>query len=202
MWENTEPYEALLHSLPVAWRNGLPNNPERAQATLSARLALISLYDKAKDFRLVKDDYGKPFFELEHPVFLSLSHTDLYAAAMVSDLPCGIDVQKQMKKIIKLRSKFESKKEFENTETQSDHIRSLHILWGAKEALFKLWGKRNLDWKKNLIVDSFDSNQQKGVFFGRIAKDNEIIQAHLWFEWIDDLCLVCAEQIPLSNTNL
>lgn len=192
VWRGTESREELLEALPLQWHNNIPALPARAIETLSARRSLLALAPEAGKEGFVKDEFGKPHFAHNNSLHFSLSHSHKHAAALVSEAPCGIDLQIRVEKIIRLRGKFESTAEREFIQQQPSEVDALHVLFGAKEALFKLWGKREIDWHKNLIVKPFLLTPGGGSFKGEVRKNDELIKANLYWRWIDDFCLVVA----------
>ncbi len=192
VWEGSESPAELLDPLPEAWRGQLPHNDVRLKDTLSARRALLALAPDAARDGFEKDNFGKPHFKGLDTLEFSLSHSHGHAAALVSPQACGVDLQLRVDKILKLRRKFERPDERAFIEGQADEVGALHVLWGAKESLFKLWGKRLIDWHEHLIVYEFEHNPKGGEFKGEVRKDGVVIRAKLWFRWIGDYCLVAA----------
>ncbi|MFK8056889.1 MAG: 4'-phosphopantetheinyl transferase superfamily protein [Saprospiraceae bacterium] len=192
VWEGEESSEDLLAALPAGWRGRLPKHDVRVKETLSARLALLALVPDAAEAGFEKDEFGKPHLNGEGALNFSLTHSHGHAAAIVSAHACGIDLQLRVEKIVKLRSKFEREDERAFIDRQPDEIAALHVLWGAKEALFKLWGRRDIDWHENLIVFEFELAPGGGAFKGEVRKNGEVIPAKLWFRWVEDFCLVAA----------
>ena len=192
VWEGSESPAELLAPLPEAWRGQLSKNAVRLKDTLSARRALLELAPQAAKEGFEKNSFGKPHFKGQAKLEFSLSHSHGHAAALVSPYACGVDLQLRVDKITKLRSKFENIEERAFIERQEDEVGALHVLWGAKESLFKLWGRRLIDWHDHLIVSEFEHNLSGGQFKGEVRKDGLIIPAHLWFRWIGNYCLVAA----------
>jgi len=122
----------------------------------------------------------------------SVSHSHGHASALVSNRACGVDLQLRVEKITRLRRRFETPAEQAFIVNQPDEIGALHVLWGAKEALFKLYGKREINWLEHLIVSPFEHSPGGGAFYGRIQKNGVVLEAQLWFRWVDDYCLVAA----------
>ena len=85
---------------------------------------------------------------LLHPVpdiavpHISISHSKELATAMSSSYPCGIDLQKIEKKLLKVRKKFCSESEIRLLAgtTKKDELSILALLWCAKEAIQKRFG--------------------------------------------------------------
>lgn len=192
VWAATETAEALLAALPPAWRTPLPPHPARALETLSARRALLALDDSLAADSLEKDAYGKPFVARPSTAAFSLSHSHGHAAALTSATACGIDLQLRVEKIVRLRRRFERPDERAFVERQPSEVDALHVLWGAKEALYKLWGRRRLDWREHLSVEPFELLPGGGTFRGRIAFGGEVLHARCYWRWVGELCLVAA----------
>ena len=192
MWRGTESREELLEALPIGWQDNLPAHPARAIETLSARRSLLALAPEAEHQGFTKDEFGKPHFTHHPNLHFSLSHSHQHAAAMVSEVPCGIDLQLRVEKITRLRRKFENEAEKAFIQDLPSEIDALHVLVGAKESVFKLWGNRDIDWHKNLLVKPFLLTPGGGTFQGEIRKDNQILNADLHWRWVDDYCLVVA----------
>lgn len=192
VWSGEESPAELLAALPAAWKGRLPQHETRIKETLSARRALLALAPKAAAAGFEKDEFGKPHLIGDDKVNFSLSHSHGHAAAMVSPYACGIDLQLRVEKITTLRSKFEREDERAFIKQQPDEVGALHVLWGAKESLFKLWGRRVIDWHQDLVVFEFEHAPGGGSFKGEVRKNGEVIPANLWFRWVGDFCLVAA----------
>jgi len=72
--------------------------------------------------------------------YISISHSAYYAAVLVSEFPCGVDVEKISERPAKIAHKFLNENERNMIEkSQSDFYHTL--LWSAKESLFKITGE-------------------------------------------------------------
>jgi phosphopantetheinyl transferase len=105
------------------------------------------------DFDLIYDENGKP--HLKDGREISISHSFQFTAVIVSDKKVGVDVEKQRPKIQKIASKFTPIEEYEKL-GEEDLIKKLTIVWGAKEALYKLYGKQGLLFLHDIFVYDFD----------------------------------------------
>ncbi len=196
VWDSTESPEELSAALPAAWRGRLPPHPARRRETLGARRALLALDERLEDRQLAKDTFGKPYLLGDQTQHFSLSHSHGHAAALLADAPCGVDLQLRVEKITRLRSKFERADERAYVSAQADEVAALHILWGAKESLYKLWGRRQIDWHEHLIVGPFDASAGLGTFGGEVRFGAERMGARLFWRWLDRFCLVVAIHEP------
>ena len=140
----------------------------------------------------LKDEFGKPY--LQNSLFeISISHSRKIAAVIAAPVLVGIDIQKIVGKINSIAHKFMRPEETNslNDETKLVH---LHVYWGAKEALYKAYGRRALDFKQHIHIEPFSFSTKGGQFVGKIIKDEYFASFQLWYELIDDFVLVYAKE--------
>jgi phosphopantetheinyl transferase len=105
-------------------------------------------------------------------VHFSWSHSGNYAAAIFNtEESTGIDIETVQPRILKIEDKFcnaNDKKHIHRTR----HTESLLIIWGAKESMFKQYGKKEVDFKKHLSISEFDLGEE-GRFIGKFHKEDE-----------------------------
>lgn len=103
------------------------------------------------------DTYGKPFFHTSE-VHLSISHSAEYAVVyMDSQKPVGIDIQKFKPDISKGIDFFMNQTELSYFDGKDNIL--LHIVWSAKEAVFKFLGDPDLNFKEDVTLLPFVRNQ-------------------------------------------
>ncbi|CAH1001699.1 hypothetical protein LEM8419_02605 [Neolewinella maritima] len=127
---------------------------ERRREFLAARLLLHRMSGRSTRAELVKDSDGKPHLP-DSDFFVSISHTVGYSAAVAHPRPCGIDVQRIVPRIRRLAPKFVGETEWSQL-TETDELVQLHLIWAAKEAMYKAYGRRQLDFRRDLVVDLVD----------------------------------------------
>lgn len=112
-----------------------------------------------------KDEYGKPYLiGLYHHI--SLSHSFPYVAAQLDLLhPVGIDLEQPKSKLLNIASRVLSEEEL--MDAGNDVLKHC-VYWCAKEALYKLYGKRGLHFSSELLINSF-TLQNAGDLRGTIA---------------------------------
>jgi phosphopantetheinyl transferase len=96
-----------------------------------------------------KDEYGKshPMEDIGH---VSISHTrGLVAAIYHQKLSVGIDIERIQEKIVKIGSKFLS---LEELELVGNDPEKLTMAWAAKEAAYKIFGKKGISLKSNIRI--------------------------------------------------
>jgi 4'-phosphopantetheinyl transferase len=131
-------------------------------------------------YSVVKDAFGKPHLlprkseVSENPAEafeVSLSHSKDMSAVIVSPFAVGIDIQYMTEKVARVAPRVFNKEKFSSL-AQENREEHLHIYWGAKEALYKAYGKRMIDFKKNLRIAPFEA--QKLLAF---QSENGILKA-------------------------
>jgi 4'-phosphopantetheinyl transferase len=115
---------------------------------------------------VIKNEHGKPF--LKNSNFqLSQSHSFPYVAVIISDNQnVGIDIEQPKKNLAIVAPRVFSQVELKRTGTD---LTRLCIYWCAKEALIKLYGKKDLRLIEEISVEDF-TFQTKGSFTGRITR--------------------------------
>lgn len=118
-----------------------------------------------------KDDAGKPFLR-DSPHQISLSHSFPYAAAQIHPtIAVGIDVEQPKEKLLRIAARVLSIDE--QRDAGRDPVKHC-IYWCAKEAMYKIHGRRGLHFNSQLLLDPFEL-QQKGSLRGRIRDGGEQI---------------------------
>ena len=116
------------------------------------------------------DEYNKPHLVLQN-AHISLSHATPYVVAILDvNSYCGIDVERLRDKLLPLSPKFLSKPEIEIADQD---VEKLAVLWGAKEALYKLHGRKSLIFKDNLRVSEFNYKDGRGNIKGVIELEKQ-----------------------------
>ena len=140
--------------------------PEKRLEWLAGRALIRSLTEDCglEYLGLRKDEFGKPFLK-EHPHQISLSHSFPYVAAQIDrHQPVGIDLEQPKEKLRKIASRIFNPDEVKDA---GDDLTKLCIYWCAKEALYKLYGKRSLLFSDHLRVQPFVLSQS-GDLMGTI----------------------------------
>jgi phosphopantetheinyl transferase len=154
----------------------------RRLESMAARLALHQLTLAATPWQMEKDAHSKPYFPLHPDWHCALSHSHGIAAALLGSAPCGVDLQRYTGRMDKLAHKFVNPQEAaliaqHPAESQLD---LLHLVWTAKEAMYKVHGRKSLDFKEHLSVHGFEANSS-----GMMKKGSERIACDLFFHWLE-----------------
>lgn len=101
---------------------------------------------------IAKDEFGKPFaIGLDYQITLSNAYP-FVAAQIHPAQPVGIDLEIPRPKMVHVIPRVLS--EDEQKDAGQDPIK-LCIYWSAKEALCKIYGKKNLIFSEHLMVEPF-----------------------------------------------
>jgi len=182
VWKIEESYDELLrqirlNELSLKRLNGMKSELHQRGFLSIRHLLKIAGYS---DFDLYYNSYGKPL--LKDDTCISISHSYQYSAIILSDQDVGIDIEKNRKMIEKIQYKFV------NTERDSlsdeDLSRQLTIIWGAKEAMYKIYPYGGLSFKNNIAISPFlfaDKKSKGNVTFGNWNKNYNI-----YFSFLED----------------
>ncbi len=117
---------------------------------------------------IVKDQYGKPFLKnLTHHI--SLSHSYPYVAAIIDSTKIvGIDLEQPKAKLLNIASRVLAKEELADA---GDNLTKHCVYWCAKEALIKVYGKKDLTLAENLKIQPFELKNEGNITGSIIVKD-------------------------------
>ena len=111
------------------------------------------------DFDLYYDEAGKP--HLRDGKYISITHSFQFSGIIVSDEEVGIDIEKQREKILLIAQKFTPLEEYRTLANTDALIRKLTIVWGAKEAVYKLYAQPKVSFLQHINITDFDFDDQK-----------------------------------------
>lgn len=134
-----------------------PLKGHRRLEWLASRWVLHMITGNEQRGPVIKDIFGKP--HIGH-YEISISHTRAYAAAIISNKKVGIDIQAKVEKIDRIAHKFMADSERKNV----NPVRKLdfyHVYWGAKECLYKAYGRTRLNFRNQIHIRAFNLEDQK-----------------------------------------
>ena len=191
VWKITESLDQLLLEATLNEKSKARLNAMKSVSQQRGYLSVRKLLQEKNysDFDLYYDEFGKP--HLSDGKHISVSHSHEFSSIILSDENCGIDLEMQREKITTIAHKF-AKNEFGflNTSVKNSYIRQLTVIWGVKEAIFKIRNEPGISFNDHIQVDTFDltTKKTKAVLnFGTIQINYEI-----FFEEIENYTLVFA----------
>lgn len=182
IWELAEDPEEMLTMLnPSAAtlsRYQELNHDWRKKQWLASRLLVKEMTNT--EHEISYDQFNKPYFK-DTSLHLSISHSYEKIAVIIDrKQETGIDIELVKPKIERIAGKFMSDEEMSSV--QSDRLtESLYVHWCAKEALYKLYGKKELAFKENLLIEPFRYNEE-GRIRGRIITSSYDKSFDLYYE--------------------
>lgn len=181
VWKISETTDQLKGMIPEkAPEHYHPSKQAEWMATRMLVENLCSRFDLKYD-GIVKDEFGKPFLK-NLSAQISISHSYPIASAMIhKQSPCGIDVEWPREKMARIQHKFLNEEEI----SYEDNTRALCIIWAAKEAIYKRYGKKQLSFKDNIVVKI-----DKDHLSGWIIMDGVRSEVPLFYEQVKQYLLV------------
>ena len=128
----------------------------RSESLRKQRLAVRALLNTLFDEKvyLSHHDNGKPYLE-NNPVNISITHTEKYVAVILHEEEnVGIDIESLDRDFSAVEKKALSEDEIADLEDEK-RIEQLAIYWCAKEAVFKLLSRYNVDFAEQIEIERF-----------------------------------------------
>ncbi|MDD6758384.1 MAG: 4'-phosphopantetheinyl transferase superfamily protein [Paraprevotella sp.] len=121
-----------------------------AYLELSRALALRGLQDIKPHFEY--NEHGKPYLPLYPNLHFSISHCSQAVGCILSEMPCGLDIERVRRAspslISKTMNQGEVKQIYSSSHPEVEFIR----LWTRKEAVFKLLGTGITDDMQDILL--------------------------------------------------
>jgi 4'-phosphopantetheinyl transferase len=166
IWEVKEDYNYLFSKLSL-----LPDelqtlksfqNPMRSLEWMSVRVLLNEI--SGKSLSVYYNGNRKPFIR-GNSYNISISHSKDFTSVLISkNRKVGIDLEYMSHRISNIESKFINENEI-ITRDKSRKKYHLYIHWCAKEALYKICDKQDINFRKNLTIEPFVP-EEKGYITG------------------------------------
>lgn len=174
VWQSTEPLEDLLE---MASLNEVDLKKfdsfislSRKREWLTVRKMIKLLFPGNVSTTITYEENGRPRLEGRH---ISISHSHEWIALMVSENhKIGIDIEIIGPSIENLAKKFLSSEE-DQSASSTHRIEKLHVMWGAKEVLFKIHALGNIIFKQDLFVFPFNYSGSGNVKASILKKGYE-----------------------------
>lgn len=119
--------------------------------------------------------------------YISISHTDKFVAIIWSNTKqYGIDIEELDKRIIRIAKRAFNEKELK---IANNNPIILNYLWNAKECIYKLSPTRGLNFKNQILLESF-INDQNAIFKLELSGKTEYY--NIFFDKFNDHTLAYA----------
>jgi 4'-phosphopantetheinyl transferase len=189
VWKITEPLDDLIARVRLK-----PNCDARLAGMKSEQhrrgfLSVRALLQEAgySDFDLYYDESGKP--HLLDGVHISVSHSFGFSAVILTDKPTGIDHELRREKLMVIDYKFaQHEMKYLDRGKTADYISRLTVIWGVKEAVFKIRNEPGISFKDHIFVLPFE--MKDGNATGELHFKDHHVPFAVCFEEIEDFTLV------------
>lgn len=150
---------------------------------LASRCLLQALIGR---YQLEKDALGKPYL-FDRQEFVSISHSAARCMVALSPQKIGIDIQEIQPKVAKLASKFLAFADLQYMAQLpiTEQLLFASWYWSAKEAMFKCYGKGQVNFSEHLRIDDHEQTQTGWRATGILQKRDEFCTFALEGEYID-----------------
>jgi 4'-phosphopantetheinyl transferase len=162
IWKIEESISELQEGITLSKNSSTRLNSMKSELHQRGFLSIRHLLKEVgyTDADLIYDEFGKP--HLKNGKFISITHSFTFTAIIVSDdLHVGIDIEKQRDKILKIAHKFTPFEEYKTIANAAALISKLTIVWGAKESLYKIFGKKKLLFLHHIYIEDFKFADEK-----------------------------------------
>lgn len=137
------------------------------------------------------DENGKPWpGNLDG--FVSISHSaNWFAVSYSKSHVQGIDVETVRPQLEIIAKRFLHPQEIQWLDTQAERQKALQIFWGAKESMYKAYGRKRLQFDSDIHVSEFDTTQPSN-FKGWIDSPDGILDFELCWQMPDEKTFLVA----------
>jgi phosphopantetheinyl transferase len=160
----------------------------RKKEWLTVRILLKDVLKIAREDEIIYDQKGKPHLRNGNG-HISFSHTKNFAAIIFHhEKVVGIDIERIHERIETVAPKFVSETEYAFIRKEKKQ-ETLHVIWGVKEVLFKIHGMGGMDFKRHLLVHSFDLKTE-GMVNAEIRMEGLSSNHHIHYFFSNSLMVV------------
>ena len=157
VWQITETEEELIELSSTPSDEMEEISFIRSESLRKQRLAVRALLNTLFDDKvyLSHHDNGKPYIE-NNPVNISITHTEKYVAVILHEEEnVGIDIESLDRDFSAVEKKALSEDEIDDLEDDEKRNEQLAIYWCAKEAVYKLLSRYNVDFAEQIEIERF-----------------------------------------------
>jgi 4'-phosphopantetheinyl transferase EntD len=188
VWKLTETEEKLLimrklSKEELSQLSKLKSQKRRIEF-LASRILLQQLLNQNIEIEYLSN--GKPIL-ISPNYYFSLSHSKDFIAIIISqNKEVGIDIEKMRNNMETLKEKFLSKKELKTISTSDNFL--LHLYWGAKEAMYKMYSSYQPLFTEHLFLENINLKTQKAT--GIVKQENFYKKIDIQYQQVEDNLLI------------
>lgn len=141
--------DALITASDVASASRFQNESRRAEHLAWRRIVRREL---GRGVLIEYNAVGAPFVDVAD-IHISVAHTSGAVAVAIADCPVGVDIESLHRGFERVASRYISSLEAQ----LSDDEHWAAMVWSAKEAMYKLYGRKGVDLINDLRVTGYDA---------------------------------------------
>ncbi len=186
VWQVTESEEELMRLSATPSDEMEEISFIKSESLRKQRLAVRALLNTLFEDKvyLSHHDNGKPYLE-NNATNISITHTEKYVAVILhEDQDCGIDIESLDRDFSAVEKKALSEDEIDDLETEKRN-EQLAIYWCAKEAIFKLLSRYNVDFAEQIEVERFrprGEGELEATFIDKNEDEEEFDLEYITFD--------------------
>lgn len=189
VWKITESFDVLHSEVVLNMKNRIRLENMKSELHQRGFLSVRKLLQEAgyNDLDLYYDEFGKP--HLNDDKHISITHSHHFSAIILSDETVGIDIELQREKIIRIADKFVDEEfDYLDENNKEEYIKKLTLIWGAKEAIFKIRNEKGISFKDHIKVKAF--HLEDAVAKAELHFDNLVREFKIFHQEIEGFGLV------------
>ncbi|WP_432672120.1 4'-phosphopantetheinyl transferase family protein [Flavobacterium sp. SM2513] len=191
IWKITESFEDLFDEVMMKDISLIRLNNMKSLSHQKGFLSIRKLLQEIgyTDEDLFYDETGKP--NLLDGKHISITHSFEFSAIIVSEIIAGIDLEMQREKIITIAEKFmDTEFDFLPKQKEQDFIQKSTVIWGVKEAIFKIENEVGISFKDHISVFPFEMSDGKTSAI--LTFENQVKEYAIQFEIVENYIVVVA----------
>lgn len=196
LWKITEDYNELFRNVSLKDTSLSRLEKMKSESHKKGFLSVRKLlqYSGYNDFDLFYDESGKP--HLQDGKHISISHSFDFAALALSNENIGIDIEQVKEKVLRIAPRFMETWHLENL-TQQDQMKKATVIWGTKEAIFKVKNEVGISFPDHIFEKAFSLSEKKCQAELRFNAREE--HFNIYFEEVENYMIICALQSKITE---
>lgn len=189
LWKITEDFNELFQNASLKDISLTRLKGMKSESHQKGFIAVRILFQEAgySDFDLYYDEFGKP--HLNDGKHISITHSHDFSAIVISDENIGMDLEQIKDKVLRLAPRFMDVSHLEGL-SEIDKMRKATVVWGVKEAIFKLKNEVGISFIDHIMESPFLLSDGKCT--AELHFNNVIQHYDIGFEEVDNYALVWA----------
>ena len=143
--------DTLITASDVASASRFQNDRRRREHLAWRRIVRNEL---GRNVIIEYNEVGAPIVDTPN-TYISVAHGGERVAVAIADEPVGVDIEALDRNYDRIKERYMTPQEV----ALSDNDNWPAIAWTAKEAIYKLYGKREVDLTKDIRITSFDASE-------------------------------------------